>query len=65
MYALAEQQVVSYIKEGSPVGPVAVANPNICHNKELNVTGFAKTYHLHTRDTENNYMYFNKVELQF
>ena len=29
-----------------------------------NFPGFVKTYHLHTRGTYNNYMYFSKVKLQ-
>ena len=29
------------------------------------MTGFVKTYHLHTKDNLSNYTHFTKVELQF
>ena len=35
---------------------------NYTHTK--NVTGFWKTYHLHTRDKQNNYKYFTKLEMK-
>ena len=28
------------------------------------MTGFWKTYHLHTRDKQNNYKYFTKLEMR-